>query len=40
LRFMLTNTNNAEEMANTFHEKVMREHTWEQVAKHILISCT
>ncbi len=40
LSYMLTNTINAEEMANTFHEKVMREHTWEQVAKHILISCT
>lgn len=40
LRYMLTNTINAEEMADTFHKKVMREHTWEQVAKHILISCT
>jgi len=37
--FMLNNPSDRQRMALTFHSKVMREHTWKQVANQILNSC-
>jgi len=39
MRTMLHHPENRKRMAMTFHEKVMREHTWTRVAQQILASC-
>jgi hypothetical protein len=39
MRFMLNNPQERHRMAVTFHDKVMREHTWKRVAEQILDSC-
>jgi glycosyltransferase involved in cell wall biosynthesis len=40
LRFLLDQPNEGLRMAESFHKKVMAEHTWAYVAKQILNSCT
>ena len=39
MRFMLNNPQERHRMAVTFHDKVIREHTWKRVAEQILDSC-
>jgi glycosyltransferase involved in cell wall biosynthesis len=39
MRFMIDHPEQRNSMAITFHEKVMREHTWNRVAKQILDAC-
>ena len=39
MRFMLNNPHERHRMAVTFHDKVIREHTWKRVAEQILDSC-
>jgi len=39
MRFMIDHPEQRNSMAMTFHEKVMREHTWNRVAKQILDAC-
>lgn len=39
MRFMLNNPQERHRLAATFHDKVMREHTWKRVAEQILDSC-
>jgi glycosyltransferase involved in cell wall biosynthesis len=39
MRFMIDHPEQRNSMAMTFHEKVMREHTWNRVAQQILDAC-
>jgi glycosyltransferase involved in cell wall biosynthesis len=39
MRYMLQQPEERTRMAESFHKKVMEEHTWEMVAKHIIRSC-